>query len=152
MLLFSGNSVSLTTLTSIWFLGGGALKSIFFPSQILIVGSVLHSAPKAEQLGSDSSKTSIVSTLRFLIKSLACCIFIWSYEPLCVFHLNMKHTKLKLIKWTDCLWGHSLPINFGADSALGLAYLPHCTEQDYNWGLWDQFLLMLDSNIVYRKY
>ncbi|KAM0847597.1 hypothetical protein ACQ4PT_054912 [Festuca glaucescens] len=31
-----------------------------FYSMILIVGSVLHSAPKAEQLGSDSSKTSII--------------------------------------------------------------------------------------------
>ena len=44
---------------------GRALKCIIFShSQILIVGNVLHSAPKAEHLGSDSSKTSIVSTLK----------------------------------------------------------------------------------------
>ena len=44
---------------------GRALKCIFFSySHILIVGSVLHCAPKAEHLGSDSSKTSIVSTLK----------------------------------------------------------------------------------------
>jgi len=50
---------------------------VSFWYQILIIGSVLHSVPKDEQPGSDSSRTSIVSTLGMLQK-LACCMLIWT--------------------------------------------------------------------------
>ncbi|VAH08060.1 unnamed protein product [Triticum turgidum subsp. durum] len=47
-----------------------------FYSMILIVGSVIYSAPKDEQLSSDSSRTLIVSTLALFFSYLACCMFI----------------------------------------------------------------------------
>jgi hypothetical protein len=41
-------------------------------SLVLVIGGAVHSLPKNEQLGSDSSRTSIVSTSEGLFQS--CCI------------------------------------------------------------------------------
>ena len=76
--------------------------------------------PKDEQPGSDSSRTSIVSTLE------GC----FSYEQInhhMNFRLKLCLNNSDVIYCTDCLWGSSVPFSVGTDDSIGLACLPHLT-------------------------
>jgi len=84
----------------------------------------LHSVPKDEQPGSDSSRTSIVSTLG-MSKEVASMLYV-NLNDRQEFPLNNNFEEL--IKLADYLWGHSFSISVSIGSALGLAYLPHITE------------------------
>lgn len=87
----------------------------------------MHSVPKDEQSGNDSSRTSIVSNLGMFLEVAS--ILHVNLNHCQEFRLNSKRANFEeLINSTDYLRGHSLPINFVVGSALGPAYLPHITE------------------------
>ncbi|OEL13770.1 putative protein S-acyltransferase 16 [Dichanthelium oligosanthes] len=107
--------------------------------KILIIGSVLHSVPKDEQSGSDSSRTSIVSTLEMSIEII--CGVILCPVALALAVLLGRHIYLILQNKTTIEYHEGVRAMWLAEKGGDLYHHP------YDLGVYENLISVLGPNI-----